>query len=176
MKSCSSNQWLSIRDNTYIRAWSYHAYRYPIPSYQYNSVSNSPHTNLSYWLLWYHSPQITSHSAFSSLCILMSHTTSYFHVKPNLNKNIHTWCQEHLHSLYFNVIWFIHVPGLFILFYFLFVYLFIFSISLNFHGFVVLKERHVWLCNFSFKFACVPYISLHTETHVDRTFTWHYVK
>ncbi len=42
MKSCSRNQYLSITDNTYIRAWSYHAYRYPIPSYQYNSVSNSP--------------------------------------------------------------------------------------------------------------------------------------
>ncbi len=58
-----------------------------------------PYTNLSYWLLWYRSPQITSHSAFSSFCIFTSHTTCYFHVKPNLNKNIHTWCQEHLHSL-----------------------------------------------------------------------------
>ncbi len=100
MKSCSRNQCLSITDNTYIRARSYHAYRYPIPSYQYNSVSNSPQTNLSYWLLWYRSPQITSDSAFSSLCILTSLTTCNFHVNPNLNKNIHTWCQEHLHSLY----------------------------------------------------------------------------
>ncbi len=37
---------------------------------------------------------------FSSLCILTSHTTCNFHVKPNPNKNIHTWCQEHLLSLF----------------------------------------------------------------------------
>ncbi len=42
MKSCSRNQCFSITDSTYIRAWSYHSCRYPIPSYQYNSVSNSP--------------------------------------------------------------------------------------------------------------------------------------
>ncbi len=60
-ESCSMNQWLSITDSTYIRAWSYHAYRYPISSDQYNSVSNSPHTNISYWLLAVHRSHHTLH-------------------------------------------------------------------------------------------------------------------
>ncbi len=105
MKSCSMNQWLSmaITDITYIRAWPYHAYRYSIPSYQYNSVSNTPTQifHIGYSDIAVHRSHHTLHFL---LCFLTSHTTCNFHVKPKLNKNIHIWFQEHLHSLYFIVI------------------------------------------------------------------------
>ncbi len=96
----------------------------PFPAFSTTQSLIPPHTNLSYCLLWYISPQIISHSTLSSLCILTSHTSCYFHIKSNLNKrHLHLMSGEHLHSLFVICLCFSSIIEMYVHICFLFWYL-----------------------------------------------------